>query len=48
MKFTLTEIREFQELYLREYGEQISESEAEIQAKSILNFLSIILNRNKK
>jgi hypothetical protein len=43
MKFTEHDIRTFQALWCQEFGKKISAEEAEIEARSLLIFLQIIL-----
>lgn len=45
MKLPPEAIQEFREIYLAEFGEEISEQEAEAQGQSVFTFLQTIFNK---
>jgi hypothetical protein len=46
MKLPLEALAEFKEIYLKEYGEELTEAEAEEQARSLLTLCSFILKES--
>lgn len=46
MKLSQTAVREFQDLYLKKYGKELTFEEAEIEARELLTLFSLSQDKN--